>query len=128
MLHWIWKSNLLRKIKFFLWLVIRDVLPTCEFLIARRLEITNMCYLCKSNVENINHIFKFYPFVQGIWDRIKYNCLTPLFYEGGFLSWLETVYKNYKINCKIYKHPMKKFSIILWNVWIHRNQVLFKKI
>ena len=120
MLHWIWKLKLLPKIKFFLWLVIRDAFPTREFLIARRLEITNMCYLCKQNVENIDHIFKYFPFVQGIWDRIKYNCLTPLFYEGDFLSWLEIVYKNYKIHCKIYKHPMEKISIILCNVWIHR--------
>ena len=110
MLHWIWKLNLSPKIKFFLWPNIRDEAPTCEFLIARMLEITNMCHLCK---QNIDHIFKYYPFVQGIYDRMKYNCPTPLFYEGDLLSWLEMGYKNYKINCKIYKHPMEKFSIIL---------------
>ena len=89
-------------------MVIRDALPTCEFLITKRLEITNMCHLCKRNIENIDHIFKYCPFVQGIWDHIKYNCPTRIFYDGDFLSWLKTIYKNYKINCKIYKHSMEK--------------------
>ena len=75
-----------------------------------------MCHLCKQKIKNIDHIFKYYHFVQGIWDHIKYNCPTPLFYEGDFLFWLEIMYKNYKINCKIYKHLMKKNFIISWNV------------
>ena len=29
LLNWIWKLKLLPKIKFFLWLVIRNVIPTC---------------------------------------------------------------------------------------------------
>ena len=116
------------KLNFFLWLVIRNALLTCEFLIARRMEISNMCCLCNHNRENIDHIFKSCLFVQGIWDRIKFNCPTSLLFEGDFLSWIETVYKNYKINCKIFNSPMEKFAIILWNGWIHRNQIVFKKI
>ena len=41
----------------------------------------------------------------------KYNYTTPL--EDDFLSWLKIIYKNYKINYKIYKYFIKKFSIIL---------------
>ena len=85
-LNWIWNLNLLPKIKVFLWLLLREALPTCEFLTGRRLENTKFCYLCNQSSENIDHIFKYRHFVQGIWDRIKYNYLTPLFYEGNFLS------------------------------------------
>ena len=127
LLNWIWKSKLLPKIKFFLWLLIRNALPTCDFLIVRRMEIPNGCYLCDHNIENIDHVFKKCPFVISIWDRIKYNCPTPLFYEGDFLSWLEMIYKNYKTNCKLFNHPMEKIGIIMWNVWNHRNHVVFKK-
>ena len=59
----VWLS-LLPKIKFFLWLVITDVLPTCEFLIVRRMKITNMCHFLNQNSENIDHIFKYCPFVK----------------------------------------------------------------
>ena len=104
------------KIKTFLWLTLREALPTCEFPIMRRLEITNNCYFRNHNSENINHIFKSCPFVKGIWDRVKYNCPTPLFYEGNFLDLIEMIYKNYKINCKSFKHPMEKIAIVLWNV------------
>ena len=80
---------------------------------ARRLEIPNKCYLCDHNIKNIDHVFKKCPFVTSILDRIKYNCLTPLFYEGDFLSWLEMVYANYKTNCKMFNHPMEKIGIIM---------------
>ena len=86
MLNQIWKLKLLPKIKFFLLLVIRNSLPTCEFLVVRRIEIPNVYHFYSHNIENIDHIFRECPFVQGIWDNIKYNCPTPLFYEGDFLS------------------------------------------
>ena len=89
LLNWIWKLKLLPKIKFFLWLVIRNVIPIGDFLTARRLEIPNRCYLCHQDIENIDHVSKKCHFVTSIWDRIKYNCPTPLFYKGGtsFPSW-----------------------------------------
>ena len=127
-LHWIYKLNLMPKLKFFLWLVIRNALPTHEFLIARRMEISNMCCLCNQIWIILKVFFKNCTFVQSIWDHIKFNCPTPLLFEGDFLFWIETVYKNYKINWKICNRPMEKFAIILWNVWIHRNQIVFKKI
>ena len=59
-------------------------LRTCEFIIARRTGISNMCCLCNQNMENMDPIFKNNPFVQGIWDLIKFNCATPLLFEGDF--------------------------------------------
>ena len=67
------------------------------------------------------------PFVTSIWDRIKYYCPTPLFNEGDFLSWLEMVYESYKTNYKLFNHPMEKIGIIMWNIWNHRNRVVFKE-
>ena len=80
MLEWTWKQNLLPKIKFFLWLVVRGVLPTYGFLSARKIEIPIKCNFCSHNVENIDHIFRKCTFVQGIWDCNEYNCPTPLFH------------------------------------------------
>ena len=57
-LNWLWKLNLFPKIKVFLWLVLIEALPTCEFFIYRRIEITNTCHLCNGSSENIDHIFK----------------------------------------------------------------------
>ena len=94
-------------------LTIREALLACEFLIARMLEITNTCYLCNKSSENIDYIFKFCLLAQGVWNRIKYNCPTHIFYEGNFLSLLELVYKNYKTHCKTFKQPMQKIAIIL---------------
>ena len=65
---WIWKSNVLSKMKVFQWLTIRETPLTCECLIARRLEMTNTCYLGNQSSKNINHIFKSCPFALGVWD------------------------------------------------------------
>ena len=51
-LNWIWKLNLFPKIKVFLWLFLREALPTWEFLIAIKLEITNTYCLCNQSSEN----------------------------------------------------------------------------
>ena len=85
-LNWIWKLKLLPKIKFFLLLVLREALPKCQFLIPKKLEITNTCF-CNQNSENIDHIVKCFPFVQDNWDHIKYNCPILFFTkETSFLS------------------------------------------
>ena len=66
MLKWIWKLNLLPKIKFFLWLVVRDAFPTCKFLSSRKIDIPIKCHFCSHNVENIDHVVRKCTFVQGI--------------------------------------------------------------
>ena len=38
------------------------------------------------------------------------------------------MYKNYKINCKIFIPPMEKVAILLWHIWIYRNEIVVKKI
>ena len=100
----------MQKIKIFLLLALRGALPTFEFLITRKLEITNKCYFYNHNSENINHIFKNCLSIQGIWDRIEYNYHTSHFYESNILDLIEMIYKNYKTNCKFFKHPMKKIA------------------
>ena len=109
-------------------MTIRKALPNCDFLTVRMIEITNTCYLCNKNNDNVDHIFKVCTFVLGIWECIKYNCPNHLFYEGNFLSWLELVYKYYKTHCKIFKQPMEKNAIILRSIWTHRNRLVFRKI
>ena len=38
------------------------------------------------------------------------------------------MYKNYKIHCKIFNPPMEKVAILLWHIWIYRNEIVVKKI
>ena len=92
------------------------------------MEIISTCYFCNQSSENIDHIFQICTFTQGICEHIKYNCPTPLFYESSFLSCLESINKKYKTHCKFFKQPMGKVSIIIWSIWTHSNQVVFKKI
>lgn len=61
--------------------------------------------MCNQSSENIEDIFKSCPFTQGIWNRIKYNCHTPIFFKSNFLSLLGIVYKHYKSNVKSSKTP-----------------------
>ena len=86
------------KIKVLLWLTIREVLSTCEFLNARRLEITNTCYLRNQSRKNIDHILKFCPFAQGVLDHIKCNCQTHIIFFPDLNWFIKTILPNVKFS------------------------------
>ena len=57
----------------------------------------------------------------GVDRYMIYFCFSEILYLIHKLSkisydWLETVYENHKINCKIFQHPMEKIFITLWDV------------
>ncbi|CAN0881768.1 hypothetical protein LINGRAHAP2_LOCUS14426 [Linum grandiflorum] len=53
----VWGSQLQPKLKFFLWKIIHNILPTHEILITRQLPIAATCHVCGFNTETIHHLF-----------------------------------------------------------------------
>ena len=75
------------------------------------------------NFLKIAHLFKEFGITSSL-SIICLFCLNVIF----FLSWIEIMYKNYKINCKIFNPLMEKVAILLWHIWIYRNEIVVKKI
>jgi zinc-binding in reverse transcriptase len=53
----IWKLNIPTRVTIFIWLLLQDRLLTYDNLIKRGWCIPNMCYMCRSSIENATHLF-----------------------------------------------------------------------
>ncbi|OMO51393.1 hypothetical protein CCACVL1_29818 [Corchorus capsularis] len=68
--RWVWKLNILPKLKFFIWECAHGILPTRELLAHRGLDDPSHCILCNNAQEYIHHLFKECPFAASIWNKI----------------------------------------------------------
>ncbi|KAF7811076.1 reverse transcriptase [Senna tora] len=57
-LGWIWKIKVHTRVTFFLWLLLRNAIPTKSLLNSRGIDIPNECPLCLSGPESSEHLFK----------------------------------------------------------------------
>ena len=66
--NWIWKMKVPQKIIIFLWLCSHNSVPVREVLGSRGLTLDQVCPLCHSQVESINHLLKYCPFAVSFWN------------------------------------------------------------
>lgn len=77
-LLYIWKMQIHSKIKFFLWLLHHNILPTNLTLIRRGINTSPTCLICNQH-EDISHIFFEYPITQDFWTvLLQKNLITSL--------------------------------------------------
>jgi len=55
--NWIWKLDIMPKLKIFLWQLCHSSLPTRGTLSKRGLNLDPLCPFCHSKVEDSNHLF-----------------------------------------------------------------------
>lgn len=70
--HNIWKLNLPRKTRIFIWRAAKDLLPTAESLFRRKIIQEPICQVCKSGVEDAFHAFMECKVARKVW---KYSYL-----------------------------------------------------
>ena len=68
--HLVWKRWVPLKVKFFLWLALRQRHWTGDRRLRHGLEAREMCYLCDQEVETIDHIIASCSYSREVWHRI----------------------------------------------------------
>lgn len=68
-----WKIRTPSKVLFFVWTVIKNHIPTLDFLQKRGLILPNMCPLCQEDVETAAHILLHCPYVREVWYSILWE-------------------------------------------------------
>lgn len=53
----IWNIKMPQKIKIFLWKLINNILPVQENLFKKKIARSNVCPVCKREIESVEHIF-----------------------------------------------------------------------
>jgi hypothetical protein len=120
---YLWKINLLLKIKVFLWLLYREATLTKYNLVKRNWHENKMCSFC-SNKETIQHLFFDCALTKFV-RRVVYLVagLPPLNnIRRMFGSWVYSMNKNGR---HIF---LVGVGTMLWAIWLSCNDVVFDKI
>lgn len=124
----IWKAWAPLKIKFFMWLAIKDRLWTAERRCRRGLQDQDTCALCHLHSETSLHIFTQCHFTRQVWQAVTSSLnfqrqLPPS--HSDIVDWWMQLRDG--------MDPMKKrgldsaFMLISWIVWKERNSRVFSR-
>ena len=122
---WIWKIDMLPRVIHFLWLCMHESLPVRSVLAMRGIIRESCCPLCKNFPETISHLLKECVVAKNFWFKLRVPHDMVSSFAG--LDWLEWL----KVNCqsKILHFSSVPwsyvFSFAIWNLWKHRNSVVF---
>lgn len=120
-LKWIWRLTCHNRIKFFVWLICHNSLPTNLTLANRGISVYPYCVLCGQHDEGIDHLFKFCSTALLVWDI----CVPfPNFQVTDFYSWFKS--------CAMCQEPSYLnipfgtiFVYCVWSIWLARNYKIF---
>jgi hypothetical protein len=118
-LLWVWKSNCIPTIKFFVWLLLNDRLNTRNILRRRKkfLEQGYNCVLCQEEIEETS-------------EHLIFECSAAVcrWFALG-ISWSNSSSFPQKIYLakQAFPHPffMEIFMIAAWCIWTERNKLIF---
>ncbi|KAJ9186725.1 hypothetical protein P3X46_002268 [Hevea brasiliensis] len=107
--HWVWKWKGPERIKYFMWLAIKDRLLTNHERLRRHLCVVDSCDICLSRVESGLHVLRDCVMASYIWTHfVPRN------------DWAEF----FSSNTDIRNWPFL-FGFICWSIWGRQNCSLF---
>ena len=112
----LWNLTVPNKVKSFLWRTTMNVLPTCDNLIRRRVEVMPICSFCNHQNETVLHALVDCAFARTCWIS---SSLGFVGYCSSFLSWLEQIFtRSSKEMCNL-------IAMICWKLWMRRNDKIW---
>lgn len=87
---------------------------------------TLLCPICSQVDETTSHLFQTCRCTRLIWKRLNSFAAHSSFLDGPFSTWLQTNVAN---KSAMLPHGVPWYLIfvfVLWNIWIHRNNKVFK--
>ena len=103
------------KIRNFIWQACRNVLPTKQALMRRKIVADPICERCKLDVEDAKHALWLCPKLDVVWaDQVPWSFKHEVGFSGvkELLSWM--VEKGM---------PLELFVFTAWSVWSQQNKV-----
>lgn len=124
----LWKSNLLPKWKHFIWRVIHRAIPTKENLRKRGMEGEETCSMCHAEVETQNHIFRLCPVSQMVWKSSWLGIISYTQMDIGVEDWIMNFLNLFFNQDGEEDSRLLQFISILWSIWLHRNEIIFRNV
>ncbi|KAJ3679650.1 hypothetical protein LUZ60_017661 [Juncus effusus] len=123
--HWnakVWQLKVPTKIRFFLWLLGLNRLPTQQNLQKKGWTTITACTLCSTgSVETIQHLFILCPYSVHFWNRMSTPSLSS---DESTLAFWERIRRN-RCTPTEKKDWDVKWAAGCWTLWKQRNQRVF---
>ncbi|KAF8673019.1 hypothetical protein HU200_049092 [Digitaria exilis] len=104
------------RIKFFSWLLVQERINCRTNLLKKNILDSAVCEICKNRDEDCDHQMFKCPFAAQVWATLEIET------EGSTVSSLWTVPRPTTIPAK---HYGVFLMLICWELWRHRNDVVF---
>ena len=116
----IWKRRLPLKIRLFAWLLLRRRLMTRAFRQRMYPDSPVSCPLCNQGVEDCDHLFFQCSLVQEAWQSIFVARLDTRSAEAFWTTVSGNFFRR--------EADWRCMFAMLWAIWTHRNEVIFRDI
>lgn len=126
---WVWSIKTIPKIKFFFWQLSLAAIPTKDHLFRKGAAVNDSCPRCLLAPESPLHALRDCPQVRQFW----LTTLPPLLNSSEFFSstihfWIE----SNATSRLIYSRPSlpwsSLFSFLVWQLWLDRNELIFRNL
>lgn len=115
----IWKSNVPRTIKHFIWKACSNALPTKENLMRRKIIAESSCHQCQSQTESILHALWDCASFRQVWN-VDFRWVNhSKTFKGSFENLVDLILEK--------PLQLELFATIAWFLWSMRNKLKLKE-
>ncbi|KAK8691680.1 hypothetical protein V6N13_075180 [Hibiscus sabdariffa] len=112
-----WAVNVPAKVKITMWRVSKNFFPTFQNLQRRRLPVSNVCAICKSYGESVEHLMHDCNFVQQLLERLGLPVASNLVADP-WINWIASYFVSLS-------GREQRVLIVLYSaVWFARNKLV----
>jgi hypothetical protein len=123
----VWKAKVEGKIKFFLWLLLRNRNWTSDRLMRRGIACNPVCRLCDQELESAAHISVGCSYVKEVWasfEQVNAPMVRATSQANSVKKWWSKIHACVPKIQRI--ETVKLASYITWNIWKERGQRVFQ--
>ncbi|CAL1373659.1 unnamed protein product [Linum trigynum] len=117
----IWATPIPPKLRYFIWQLVRGVLPTGEALSTRGMEGLEPCPVCGEEVESLEHLFFRCRVALQLWEGAELHLLRDRFPLNNISIFWRRVLEEGNLD----RSTLMRVVALFWRVWRARNWVVF---
>ncbi|XP_056690188.1 uncharacterized protein [Spinacia oleracea] len=124
----LWKSEMIPKWRIFTWRLLNEAIATRSRLRRRGMMVDDCCVLCKKSQENDKHLFRDCPISSHVWKGSPLGINACVNQHIGIFEWIKNFMNFFWTEDGCNSPRVRAFIAILWSIWIHMNEVMFRNV
>ena len=113
----VWKNRAPPRVQFFVWLLMQRRIQSRSNLLKKSIITDDTCELCKDHPETVDHIVFHCPVAAAFWRQVGF--------ELNAHATVETLQSLTASSPAPNPHGSVFLFLCCWNIWKHRNRVVF---